>query len=64
MQSLRYTSRGLRRRNNTDKWEVTLSHVDPATGETVRTFRAADAKNETAIIAASDAQIRDMTYNA
>ena len=33
MQGLRYTSRGLRRRNNTDKWEVTLSHVDPVTGE-------------------------------
>lgn len=59
MQGLRYTSRGLRRRNDTDKWEVALSHVDPVTGETVRTFRAVDAKNETAIIAASDAQIRD-----
>lgn len=64
MQSLRYTSRGLRRRNNTDKQEVTLSHVDTVTGETVRTFHTVDAKNETAIIAASDAQIRDMTYTA
>lgn len=46
MQSLRYTSRGLRRRNNTDKWEVTLSHVDPVTGETVRTFHTVDAKTK------------------
>lgn len=60
MQSLRYTSRGLRRRNNTDKWEVTLSHVDPVTGETVRTFHTVDAKTEKA----RDAQIRDMIYTA
>ena len=33
MQGLRYTGRGLRRRNNTDKREVTLPHVDPVTGE-------------------------------
>lgn len=46
MQGLRYTSRGLRRRNNTDKWEVTLSHVDPVTGETVRTFHTVDAKTK------------------
>lgn len=46
MQSLRYTSRGLRRRNNTDKREVTLSHVDPVTGETARTFRTVDAKTK------------------
>lgn len=48
MQSLRYTGRGLRRRNNTDKREVTLPHVDPATGETIRTFRTVDVKTKTA----------------
>ena len=40
MQGLRYTSRGLRRRNNTDKWEVTLVHKDPLTGEAM-TIKAA-----------------------
>lgn len=34
MPGLRYTGRGLHRRNNTDKREVTLPHVDPVTGET------------------------------
>ena len=46
MQGLRYTSRGLRRRNNTDKREVTLPHVDPVTGETARTSRTVDAKTK------------------
>ena len=46
MQGLRYTGRGLRRRNNTDKREVTLPHVDPVTGETARTFRTAGAKTK------------------
>lgn len=40
MQGLRYTGRGLRRRNNTDKREVTLPHVDVATP----IARAIDAK--------------------
>lgn len=57
MQSLRYTSRGLRRRNNTDKWEVTLSHVDPVTGETVRTFHTVDAKTKKGAEKARDALI-------
>lgn len=46
MQGLRYTGRGLRRRNNTDKREVTLPHVDPVTGETARTSRTVDAKTK------------------
>ena len=57
MQGLRYTSRGLRRRNNTDKWEVTLSHVDPVTGETVRTFHTVDAKTKKGAEKARDALI-------
>lgn len=64
MQSFRYTSRGLRRRNNTDKWEVTLSHVGPVTGETARTFRTVDAKTKKGAEKARDAQIRDMIYTA
>ena len=35
MQSLTYTSRGLRRRGNGDHWEAVLSHTDPVTGEVV-----------------------------
>lgn len=57
MQGPRYTSRGLRRRNNTDKWEVTLSHVDPVTGETVRTFHTVDAKTKKGTEKARDALI-------
>ena len=33
--TMQYKSRGLRRRSDSDKWEVTLSHEDPYTGETV-----------------------------
>ena len=57
MQGLRYTSRGLRRRNNTDKREVTLSHVDPVTGETARTFRTVGAKTKKGAEKARDALI-------
>lgn len=57
MQGLRYTSGGLRRRNNTGKWEVTLSHVDPVTGETVRTFHTVDAKTKKGAEKARDALI-------
>lgn len=43
---MRYTSRGLRRRRNTDKWEVTLTHRDPVTGEQVSTYHTVEAKTE------------------
>lgn len=43
---MQYTSRGMRRRRNTDKWEVTLSHKDPITGEQVRSFHTIEAKTE------------------
>lgn len=46
MAEIRYTSRGMRRRRGTDKWEVTLSHTNPMTGETVRTFHTIEAKTE------------------
>lgn len=64
MQSLRYTSRGLRRRNNTDKWEVTSPTIEPVTGETVRTFHTVDAKTKKGAEKARDAQIMSMIYNA
>ena len=40
---MRYTSRGLRRRRNSDKWDVTLSHRDPLTGELVSTYHSVEA---------------------
>ena len=43
---MRYTSRGMRRRRNTDKWEVTLSHRDPVTGKQVSTCHTVEAKTE------------------
>ena len=43
---MKYTSRGLRRRRDTDKWEVTLSSVDPLTGEKIRSFHTITEKTE------------------
>ncbi len=43
---MRYTSRGLRRRRDTDKWEVILSHKDPVTGKAVTTYHTIEAKTE------------------
>lgn len=43
---MRYASRGLRRRRDTDKWEVILSHKDPVTGKSVTTYHTIEAKNE------------------
>ena len=45
-EAMQYTSRGMRRRRNTDKWEITLSHKDPITGEQVRSFHTIEAKTE------------------
>ena len=57
MQSLRYTGRGLRKRNNTDKREVALPHVDPVTGGTARTFRTVGTKTKKGAEKARDALI-------
>lgn len=43
---MQYTSRGMRRRRNTDKWEVILSHRDPITGEQIPTYHTIEAKTE------------------
>lgn len=44
---MRYASRGLRRRRDTDKWEVTLSSKDPMTGELISSYYTVTAKTET-----------------
>lgn len=41
---MRYMSRGLRRRRDTDKWEVILSHKDPVTGKAVTTYHMENRK--------------------
>ena len=46
MASIRYTSRSLRRRRNTDTWEVVLSHKNPITGEVARTFHSVEGKTK------------------
>ena len=43
---MKYTSRGLKRRGNSDKWHVTLSHRDPLTGELVPSYHTVTAKTE------------------
>ena len=46
MAKLNYTTRGIRRRRDSDKWEITLSHKDPLTGEQIRTFHTVEAKTQ------------------
>lgn len=41
---MKYTSRGLRQQGAKDQWEATLSHTDPSTGETVRSYHTIVAK--------------------
>lgn len=41
---MKYTSRGLRQRGAKDQWEATLSHTDPVTGESVRSYHTISAK--------------------
>ncbi|MBQ9001492.1 MAG: site-specific integrase [Eggerthellaceae bacterium] len=43
---MKYSSKGLRRRGDTDKWEVTLVHKDPLTGESVRSYHTVTARTE------------------
>ena len=57
---LKYTSRLLRRRRNTDQWECSLSHTDPLTGETVRTYHTLVAKTQRQAERARDALIVDL----
>lgn len=58
MQQLKYTSRSLRRRRNSDnKWEAVLSHKDPATGETIHTYHTIEASTPCQAERARDALI-------
>ena len=60
MAELNYTTRGIRRRRDTDKWEITLSHRNPITGEVVRTFHTVEAKTLKQAEKKRDALILDL----
>lgn len=55
-----YTSRGLRRRRGTDKWEVKLSHTDPMTGKIIPSYHTIEAKTEAQARKKRDQLIRDL----
>ena len=57
---MRYSSKGLRRRGDTDKWEVTLSHKDPLSGEIVRSYHTVTARTEKQAQKRRDELIRDL----
>ncbi|MBR0404301.1 MAG: site-specific integrase [Eggerthellaceae bacterium] len=57
---MEYTSRGLKRRRNTDKWEVTLSHRDPLTGEQVSSYHTVEAKTRKGAERARKELIREL----
>ena len=40
---MRHSTRRIRRRGNTDKWEVILTHKDPLTGELLPTYHTVEA---------------------
>ena len=57
---MKYSSRGLRRRGDTDKWEVTLSNKDSLSGEIVRSFHTVKARTEKQALKRKDELIRDL----
>lgn len=60
MADLNYTTRGIRRRRNTDKWEITLSHRNPITGEQIQTLLTVEAKTLKQAEKKRDALILDL----
>ena len=57
---MKYTSRGLRRRGDSDTWEATLSHRDPLSGESVRSFHTVAGKTRKAAERNRDALIVEL----
>ena len=60
---MKYTSRGLRRRRNTDQWECTLSHTNPLTGEQVRSYHTVIGKTKRQAERARDELILELELN-
>ena len=57
---MKYTSRGLKRRGDSDKWHVTLSHKDPITGELVPSYHTVTARTEKQAMKRRDELILDL----
>ena len=57
---MRYTSRGLKRRRGTDKWDVTLSHRDPLSGDLVSTYHTVEGSTRKKAERARDELILDL----
>ena len=57
---MRYRSKGLRRRRDTDKWELRLVHDDPLTGEEVLTYHTVEGKTRKQAEVARDQLIVDL----
>ena len=57
---MKYRSKGLRRRRNTDKWELRLVHDDPLTGEEVLTYHTVEGKTRKQAETARDELIVDL----
>lgn len=57
---MNYTSRGLRRRRDSDKWEVKLSHKDPLSDEIVTSYHTIEAKTEAQARKKRDQLIREL----
>ena len=55
-----YKSRGLKRRRNTDKWEVTLAHKDPMTGEVELSYHTVEATTHKKAEKERDRLIQDL----
>lgn len=45
MKKTNYSTRSIRQRGGKDMWEISLSHQNPMTGETVRSYHTVQAKN-------------------
>jgi len=58
--NMEYASRGLRRRGDSDKWQVVLSHKDPLTGEIVPSYHTVEAKTQRKAEKARDELILDL----
>lgn len=51
---MNYHNRSMRRRRNSDKWEVVFSHTDPLSGETVTSYHTVTSKTKNGTIQARD----------
>lgn len=57
---MKYTSRGMRRRRDTSKWEIILTHKDPLTGESIPSYHTVAAKTKKAAEKARDELIMEL----